>query len=59
MPSQNCVWREQRTDFFKPFPTEDLAFDCQPLALVVAEQDSLFAELLFEHFVLGQKVCFG
>lgn len=49
MPSQNRIGCEQRTEFFKSFATKDLAFGSESSSLVVAEQNSFFAESLFEN----------
>ena len=46
MPSQNRIGCEQRTEFFKSFATKDLAFGSESSSLVVAEQNSFFAESL-------------
>lgn len=56
MPAQDPVWREQRSDFFEPFASEDLTFDGQPSPLIIVEQNSLLAELLYKHLVFGSQV---
>ena len=56
MPTQDRVRRKQRADLAEHFASEDLAFDSQSSALVVVEQDSLFAEFLSQHLVFGAEI---
>ena len=56
MPSQDRVRREQDADLGELFASQNLAFDGQSKSLVIGQQDSLLAELLFENGILGAKV---
>ena len=56
MPSQNSVRCEQGSDLLELFAAKELAFDCQSTSLVIGQQDSLLAELLFKNGILGAKV---
>ena len=56
MPTQDRIGCEQRADFFEPFASEDLTLDGQPSPLIVVEQNSLLAELLYQHLVFGSQV---
>jgi hypothetical protein len=44
LPPPGANWRG---NFSQHLPAEDLAFDCQPVPLIIVEQDAFFAELLF------------
>ncbi len=56
IPTQDRVGREQGANLFQPFATEDLALDRNSTPLVIAEQDTLLANFLFEHLVLGPQI---
>jgi hypothetical protein len=56
MPPENRIRSDDGGQLLERFPPEDPAFDSQPPALVVVEQDSLLSELLFEDSILGQEV---
>jgi hypothetical protein len=59
MPTQNRIRSHDAGQFVEHLPAEDLAFDSQPPALVVVEQDSVLSELLSENSILRQEVLNG
>jgi len=56
VPAKDRVWCNQRADLFKHLPTQNLAFDGQPMPLVVVQQYAFPAELLLEHLILSPEV---
>jgi len=59
MPPQDCFRSHDGDQLVEHLAPEDLTFDGEPPALVVVEQNSLFAEFLFENPVFCQKVIDG
>jgi hypothetical protein len=59
MPPQNCFGSHDCGKLVEHLAPEDLAFDGEPPALVVVEQDAFFAELLSEDPVFRQQVIDG
>jgi hypothetical protein len=56
MPSQDGVGGEKGPDLAKELAAQDFAFDSQAAALLVIQQDAVFAEFLPKHLVLGSQV---
>jgi len=56
MPAENRLRSHDAGQLLKHLPTEDLAFDSQPPALVVVEQDSFLSELLSGNSILREEV---
>jgi hypothetical protein len=59
MPPQNCFGSHNGYKLIEPLAPEDFAFDGEPPALVVVEQDALFAEILSKDPIFSQKVIDG
>jgi hypothetical protein len=59
MPPEKRIRGHDAGQLLEPLPAEDFAFDSQPPAPVVAEQDSLLSELLPEDSILSQEVLDG
>jgi hypothetical protein len=56
MPTQDRVGCEQSSDFFEQLATQHFATDRQPAPLIVVEQNSLLAKLLFEDLIFNSQV---
>src|SRR5436190_21371522 len=56
MPAQDGVGGEKSADLSQELAAKDFTFDGQTAALVVVQQDPVFAEFLSEHLVLGPEV---
>jgi hypothetical protein len=56
VPAQQRVRRNQRPDLAQELAAQDFAFDGQAPALVVAEQDPMLAEFLFQDLIFGAEV---
>ena len=54
MPVEDCVWREQRSNLGERLAPNGLSFHSYSSALVIGQQDSLVAELLFQ----DSQLCF-
>ena len=59
MPPEQRIRSHDAGQLLEHLPPEDFAFDSQPLALVVAEQDSFLSELLSEDSILCQEILDG
>jgi hypothetical protein len=59
MPSQDCFGSHDGDKLVEHFAPEDFTFDGEPPALVVVEQDALFAEILSKDPIFSQKVIDG
>jgi hypothetical protein len=59
MPPQDCFGSYDGGKLVEHLAPEDLAFDCEPPALVRVEQDSILSELLSEDPVFRQQVIDG
>jgi len=55
VPAQDGVGSEEGADFRQELAAEDFAFDGESAALIIVEQDTARAELLFEDLVLGAE----
>ncbi len=56
MPAQDRVGRKQGTDLGEAFSTQDLPFDCQARALIVVQENPLFAQFLFQDLIFAAQV---
>lgn len=56
MPTQDRVRCEQGAEFLQPFAAEDLTLHRESSTLVIAQQDSLLAELFLEHLIFGSQI---
>jgi hypothetical protein len=59
MPPQDCFGSYDGDKLVEHLAPGDLAWDGEPTALVVVEQDAHFAEFLYENPVVRQKVLDG
>ena len=59
MPPQNCFGSHDGGKLAEHFATEDLAFDGEPPALVVVEEDAFCVEFLSEDPVSRQQTING
>jgi hypothetical protein len=56
MPAEDRIGRNNGGNLQQYFAAQDFAFDGQATTLVIAEKNSLPAQLLFEDLILGDQV---
>jgi hypothetical protein len=56
VPAQDCFRCDDGANIGERLPAQDLAFDCQSPALVVIQQNPLFAQLFTQNAILGEQI---